>query len=167
MKQSAGILVYRKKGSGVEVLLAHPGGPFWAKKDVWSIPKGELGDGEEALAAARREFEEELGVLPPHGDVIELGTTKQPGKINHIWAVEGDLDISKFQFGSLVKLQWPPRSGEYIEFPENDKAAWFDLAKAKTKLFKAQVDFIDRLVEKLGLTISEIDNKPPDQQTLL
>ncbi len=167
MKQSAGTLVYRRKNDSVEVLLAHPGGPFWAKKDVWSIPKGELADGEDPLAAAKREFEEELGLPPPTGELLELGSTKQPGKVNHIWAVEGDVDIGTLQFGSIIKLEWPPRSGQQIEFAENDKAKWFDLAAAKTKLFKAQVEFIDRLADKLGVVIDAPLQSENSQQTLL
>ncbi len=167
MKQSAGVLVYRQKNDFTEVLLVHPGGPFWAKKDVWSIPKGELDQGEDHLTAAKREFEEELGVMPPQGKLIDLDTTKQSGKINHIWAVEGNIDLKTLHFGSIVKLEWPPRSGKQIEFPENDRAKWFDLVTAKAKLFKAQVEFIDRLAEKLGVTINSSMPNENSQQSLL
>src|SRR5437660_2520772 len=110
MKQSAGILVYRRKGDKVEVLLAHPGGPFGAKKDVWSIPKGELDDNEDRQAAGKREFEEELGVPPPAGELIDLGTSKQSGKINYIWAVEGEVEVANLSFNSMFTIEWPPRS---------------------------------------------------------
>jgi predicted NUDIX family NTP pyrophosphohydrolase len=168
MKQSGGILVYRRRGNTVEVLLAHPGGPFWAKKNAWSIPKGELEGDEDHKKAAEREFEEELGVKPPTGEWLDLGTTKLSGKTNYIWAVEGDIDLKTLRFGSMVKMEWPPKSGEQIEFPENDRAKWFDLVTSKTKLFKNQQEFIDRLADKLGVNIGETGKpKPGQQQTSL
>lgn len=166
MTQSGGILVYRWRDDSVEVLLIHPAGPFWAKKDVWSIPKGELDEGEDHLKAAEREFEEELGLKPPRGDMHDLGTSKQGKKINYIWAVEGDIDINKCKFESTFTMEWPPKSGQKQEFLENDRAEWFDLATAKTKLFPAQLIFIDRLAVKLGTKLPEATNTN-SQQTLL
>jgi predicted NUDIX family NTP pyrophosphohydrolase len=167
MKQSAGILVYRKSKDGIEVFLTHPAGPFWAKKDTWSIPKGELDDGEDHLAAARREFVEETGMEPPAGDYVKLGDIKQgSNKINYIWAVEGDLDPAKFVCESTFTIEWPPNSGRMQEFPENDRAAWFDLESAKRKLFKAQAPFIDRLAEHLGAEIKQSTSGPTSQQSL-
>lgn len=163
-KQSAGILVFRKKSGAVEVLLAHPGGPFWAKKDTWSIPKGELGEGEELQAAAEREFAEEVGFERPAGALIDLGQAKQSGKTNYIWAVEGDVDLNKFKSNTFT-MEWPPSSGKEEEFNETDRIAWFDLATAKTKVYKYQVDYFDRLAEALGTTIEE--TSVPEQQTLL
>lgn len=168
MKQSAGILVYKKEGAGIKVLLAHPSGPFWAKQDTWSIPKGELDEGEDHIKAAKREFEEELGVKPPEGKLIDLGSTKQSGnKTNYIWAVEGDIDTNTLQFNSTFTIEWPPGSGNMREFPENDRAEWFNLSTAKTKLFKAQILFIDRLAERLGVTLQESQTFENSQQTLL
>lgn len=166
-KQSTGILVYRRGKNGVEVFLTHPAGPFWAKKDTWSIPKGELDDGEDHLVAARREFIEETSLEPPEGEYIELGEAKQgSSKVNHIWAIEGDLDPAKFVCTSTFTLEWPPKSGNIQEFPENDRAAWFDIATSKQKLFKAQVEFIDRLIQKLSLD-EETVTAEAAQQTLL
>ncbi|HTB48789.1 MAG TPA: NUDIX domain-containing protein [Verrucomicrobiae bacterium] len=162
-KQSAGILVFRGNPRSVEVLLVHPAGPFWAKKDTWSIPKGELDEGEDHLAAAFREFEEELGMLPPAGELLELGSMKQSGgKTNYIWAVEGEFNVKLFK-GNTFTMEWPPKSGQQQEFPENDRAAWFDLATAKRKLFKAQIVFIDRLAERLKIEMTP----EPEQQSLL
>ena len=159
-KQSAGILVYKKSDGIHQVFLAHPGGPFWAKKDSWSIPKGELHDGEDHLTAARREFEEELNVPVPRGELIDLGSLKQSdGKINFIWAVEGDIDPEKCVFDDFLTLEWPPKSGKMHTFAENDRAEWFDLNTAKQKLFKNQVEFIDRLAMKLKVTL-ETDISP-------
>jgi len=164
-KQSAGILVFRKVNGAAEVLLVHPGGPFWAKKDSWSIPKGELEADEELLSGARREFEEEVGFPPPKGELIDLGESKQSGgKINFIWAVEGDVDLKNFQSNNFT-MEWPPKSGQQQEFPENDRAAWYDLTTARSKLFKAQASFIDKLAEALNVTV-EIETKL-EQQSLL
>lgn len=167
MKQSAGILVFRRKENIVEVLLAHPGGPFWAKKDQWSIPKGELEDNEDHEAAARREFKEELGFEAPQGELIDLGTLKATNKINQIWAVEGDPDLKQFAPESTVTMEWPPRSGQKQEFPESDRIAWFSLFKAKQKLFKNQAEFIDRLAEKLGVSIDEEPSSEDSSQQAL
>jgi predicted NUDIX family NTP pyrophosphohydrolase len=163
-KQSAGILVFRRTADTVEVLLVHPGGPFWAKKDTWSIPKGELEADEDLLSAAVREFEEEVGFKPPEGQRISLGEAKQSGKTNYIWAVEGDADLKRFKSNTFT-MEWPPKSGQEQEFPENDRARWFDLAAAQGKVFKNQTGFIERLAETLGTTIEV--NAKPEQQSLL
>src|SRR5262249_6681496 len=126
-QQSAGLLMYRRHGGVVEVLLVHPGGPFWAKKDdgAWSIPKGLFEDGEEALTAAKREFEEETGQAPPTGPFTALGVFKQPrGKLVHAWAVEGAFDLSAFRSNKFT-MEWPPLSGRIAEFPEADRGGWF------------------------------------------
>ena len=166
MIQSAGLLVFRRTGESPEVLLTHPGGPIWGKRDSWSIPKGELGEGEDHRTAAFREFDEEVGIEPPAGTLIDLGEIKQRSdKINFVFALEGDLDITKFVCHSTFTMEWPPHSGVQAEFPENDRAAWFDLPTAKQKLFKAQTGFIDRLAEKLAVEVVEITE--PEQQSLL
>ncbi len=154
--------MFRRQANGVEVFLVHPGGPFWGKKDVWSIPKGELDGEEDHLQAAKREFGEETGLKLPVGKLISLGEGKQPGKINYIWAVEGDLDVNAFHCSSTFAMDWPPNSGQQQEFPENDRAAWMNMATAKQKLFQAQTIFIDRLAEHLGTTLDE----PPEQASL-
>jgi predicted NUDIX family NTP pyrophosphohydrolase len=148
-KRSAGILLYRRTPSGPEVFLIHPGGPFWAKKDKWSIPKGEYHDGEPPLDAARREFQEETGA-PVEGDFAPLGVIRQPaGKEVTAWAVEGDFDPATLVSNTCV-VEWPPRSGRQIEIPEADRGAWFDLATARGKIFSGQDAFLDRLAESLG-----------------
>ena len=142
---SAGILMYRRKG-GLEVLLVHPGGPFWRTRDLgaWSIPKGELDDEEDPEVAARREFTEELGV-EASGPLQSLGQVRQrAGKIVRGYALEGDLDVSSVRCNE-VSMQWPPRSGRTINFPEIDRAAWFDLTVAKEKILAAQQPFLDQL----------------------
>jgi predicted NUDIX family NTP pyrophosphohydrolase len=149
-KQSAGILLYRVTSSGLEVLLVHPGGPFWAKKDAgaWSIPKGEFQKGEDALAAAKREFSEETGLVV-HGALVPLGPAKQPsGKVIHAWALEGDCDAKGIS-SNLFTMEWPPRSGQHAEFPEVDRAEWFTVDRAKQKLLKGQVVFLERLGDQL------------------
>jgi predicted NUDIX family NTP pyrophosphohydrolase len=153
-KRSAGILLYRERGGAPEVLLVHPGGPYWAKKDlgVWSIPKGEYEDGEEPLACALREFEEELGSAPPTATPSDLGETRQAGgKLVRAWAVEGDLDPATIQSNTFT-LEWPPRSGAMREFPEVDRAEWFALAEARRRINPAQVVFLERLRELLRAT---------------
>ena len=150
-KQSAGILLYRRRAGAPEVLLVHPGGPFWAKKDLgaWSIPKGEYGEGEDPRACALREFEEELGTPPPGDALIELGTVKQTGgKLVTAWALEGDLDPVGVRSNTFT-LEWPPRSGVMREFPEVDRAEWFPPAEARRKINPAQVAFLERLLEAL------------------
>ena len=151
-KRSAGILMYRGSPPRVELLLVHPGGPFWAKKDrgAWSIPKGEYGEGEEPLAVARREFEEELGSAPPQNGFIPLGELVQPSrKIITAFALEGDFDpatLKSYRF----ELEWPRGSGRMQSFPEIDRAAWFALAETREKIQAGQAPFIDRLIERLG-----------------
>jgi predicted NUDIX family NTP pyrophosphohydrolase len=150
--RSAGILLHRTGSEGREVLLVHPGGPFWAKRDdgAWSIPKGEYDDGEEPLAAALREFEEELGSALEHvGELRELGEVRQRNrKLVMAWAAEGDLDAAAVR-SNTFEMEWPPRSGKRQAFPEIDRAEWFGLARAREKLIPAQVAFLDRL-EALG-----------------
>jgi len=146
-KRSAGLLLHRTRDGVREVLLVHPGGPFWARKDAgaWSIPKGEYQEGEDPLACARREFEEELGSPPPAGEVTELGTIKQSGgKQVTAFAVAGDLDPDAIE-SNTFELEWPPRSGRTQEFPEVDRAGWFGLDAAREKLNPAQVALLDRL----------------------
>ncbi len=146
-KRSAGILLYRRTGSESEVLLVHPGGPFWAKKDLgaWFMPKGELQDGEEPLAAARREFFEELGTHVPAGQPLELGTVKnRSGKLIYAWGLEGDLDLTTFKSNTFA-LEWPPRSGKMLDFPEVDRAQFFPLEAAASKLHPAELPLLERL----------------------
>jgi predicted NUDIX family NTP pyrophosphohydrolase len=146
-KVSTGILVYRRRANGIEVLLVHPGGPFWAKKDAgaWTIPKGEPGPHEDLLAAARREFAEELGTTPPPGRFDQLApVTQKGGKVVHAWAVEGDFDTSTMVSNSF-RLEWPPRSGRHIQVPEVDRAQFFDLETARTMINPAQSAFLDQL----------------------
>jgi predicted NUDIX family NTP pyrophosphohydrolase len=150
-KHSAGILMYRFQEGGVEVFLVHPGGPFWAKKDdgAWSIPKGEFNfEEEDALEAAKREFEEETG-FSVDGSFIPLDTVNQSGrKMVHAWAIEGDCDPARIK-SNTFQMEWPPRSGKQQEFPEVDRAEWFDIDTAKKKLLKGQVAFLERLINKL------------------
>ncbi|MBA4021523.1 MAG: NTP pyrophosphohydrolase [Gordonia sp.] len=146
-KRSAGLLLFRQIDTTTEVLIAHPGGPFWARKDdgAWSIPKGEYGDDEEPLAAARREFVEELGLDVPAGEVIELGDVKQSGgKVVTAFAIGADLDITD-AVSNTFEMEWPPKSGKLTAFPEVDRVAWFDLDTARVKLNKVQREFLDRL----------------------
>jgi predicted NUDIX family NTP pyrophosphohydrolase len=153
-KTSAGLLLYRnsRDGSGIEVLLAHPGGPFWRKKDegAWTIPKGEFTDDEDPLAAAKREFEEELGAAPPSGDYIQLQPIKQKnGKIVHAWAVEGDFDPNTLK-SNTFEMEWPPKSGRMQNFPEVDRASWFASDVAKKKILTGQGALIDELLLRFG-----------------
>lgn len=149
---SAGILVYRGESpSELEVLLVHPGGPLWAKRDVgaWSIPKGEYEPDEDALAAARREFAEELGVAPPDGPYADLGEIRQKsGKLVHGWAVRGEVDTREITSNTAV-VEWPPRSGRTIEIPEVDRAEWFVLDAAQEKVNPAQAKLLERLRDLL------------------
>jgi predicted NUDIX family NTP pyrophosphohydrolase len=150
--KSAGLLLYRRRKGRIEVLLGHMGGPFWARKDerAWSIPKGEHPDAEDALAAARREFAEETGTRPPDGPTLDLGEVRQSGgKRVTAWAVEGDLDPATVK-SNTFQLEWPPRSGRRQEFPEIDRAGWFDLDTARRKIVKGQVALVDRLEERLS-----------------
>jgi|SRR5207244_645895 predicted NUDIX family NTP pyrophosphohydrolase len=153
-KRSSGIFMYRHRSprAGIELLLVHPGGPFWAKRDwgAWSIPKGEYVDGEEALAVAKREFEEETGVCPQGGDFIPLGDLVQPGrKIVTAWALEGDFDPSTLK-SNQFELEWPPKSGRKAYFPEVDRAGWFSPADARRKILPGQSEFIARLLKAVG-----------------
>jgi predicted NUDIX family NTP pyrophosphohydrolase len=152
VKRSAGLLLYRHRGDALEVLLGHPGGPFFARKDdgVWTIPKGEYEPDEEPLAAAYREFTEEIGTAPPDGEPVPLGETRQSnGKLAVVWALEGDLDVTGIAC-NLFDLEWPPRSGRIQQFPELDRASWFDLPTARRKAFASQGPFFDRLVVHLS-----------------
>jgi predicted NUDIX family NTP pyrophosphohydrolase len=144
---SAGILLHRRGDAGREVLLVHPGGPFWARKDLgaWSIPKGELDDGEDPRACALREFAEETGTHLPAGALDELGSVKlKSGKVVLAFAVEGDLDAATVA-SNTFELEWPPRSGRMQSFPEVDRAGWFGLEEARERLNPAQAAFVDRL----------------------
>jgi predicted NUDIX family NTP pyrophosphohydrolase len=139
--------MYRRAGQAVQVLLVHPGGPFWARRDAgaWSIPKGEYGPDEDPLTAARREFVEELGIAP-QGECHPLGEVKQKGgKIVTAFALEGNLDAGAISPGSF-EMEWPPNSGRRQSFPEVDRAAWFEVAEARSKILPAQAAFIDRLL---------------------
>jgi len=151
---SAGLLVYRisqNAEEALEVLIVHPGGPFWARKDsgAWSIPKGEYEEDESAQTAACREFREEIGLPVPPGDLVELGSLRQPGgKVVTTFAVAGDVDLTTFR-SNTFELEWPKGSGRMLEFPEVDRAKWVELSDARVKLHKGQVPFLDRLVEQL------------------
>jgi predicted NUDIX family NTP pyrophosphohydrolase len=150
-KISAGLLLFRRGRTGLEVFLAHPGGPFWAKRDagVWSIPKGLLDEGEEPLAAACREFEEETGIQP-RGPFQPLGSVVQKaGKAVHAWAWEGDADPGLVK-SNAVRTEWPTGSGRWLSFPEVDRCAWFDLTTARQKMIPAQAEFISRLETALA-----------------
>ena len=149
--RSAGLLLYRRAPGGLEVLLVHPGGPIWARRDAgaWSIPKGEYEGGEEPLAAARREFAEELGVEPPEGDPVALGEiTQKSGKRVAAWALPGEVDAGAIE-SNTFELEWPPRSGQIQEFPEVDRAEWFGLGQAREKINPAQASLLDRLAEQV------------------
>jgi predicted NUDIX family NTP pyrophosphohydrolase len=151
-KTSAGILLFRRSGDGIEVLLGHPGGPFWKKKDTgaWTIPKGLIASGEEPLEAAKREFAEETGHTP-RGEFVSLGDAKQPGgKIVHVWTAEDDWNAEELKSNSF-QMEWPPRSGRQQSFPELDRAAWFSMAEARDKILKGQLVFLSRLGEALRL----------------
>jgi predicted NUDIX family NTP pyrophosphohydrolase len=151
-KLSAGVLLYRFTDASVEVLIGHPGGPFWAKKDdgAWSIPKGEYVEGEDPWLAAHREFEEELGKPPPDGPRLELPPLKQPsGKIVTAFAVEGDLDLDG-AVSNTFTLEWPKGSGNVREYPELDRVGWFSVSEARSKLLKGQRPLLDLLADEVG-----------------
>ncbi len=163
-KRSAGLLLFRRVSGRLEVLLVHPGGPFWVKKDegAWSIPKGEVDEDEDLLAAAKREFEEETG-FTASGDALPLGALRQPsGKVILVWAVEGDLDPSGVR-SNTFSVEWPPKSGLFREFPEIDRAAWLSMEAAQGKILKGQAPFLLRLVELLDERESTASSpsKPP------
>ena len=153
MKRSAGILLHRTRDGVLEVLLVHPGGPFWVRKDAgaWSIPKGEYADDEDPRACAAREFEEELGTpLPDDAELTEVGTVKlKSGKRVTAYAVEGDLDADAVTSNTFT-MEWPPRSGRTASFPEVDRWGWFDLAEARRRINPAQAGLLDRLAEQVG-----------------
>ena len=149
-RRSAGLLLFRRRDGELEVFLVHPGGPFWAKKDLgaWSIPKGEYAEGEDPLSAARREFEEETGFAPP-ADSAALGEVKQAGgKVVMAWAAEGDCDPGKLVSNTCV-IEWPPRSGRKLEIPEVDRAGWFLINEARERILKSQQPFLDRLAARV------------------
>jgi predicted NUDIX family NTP pyrophosphohydrolase len=151
-RTSAGVLLFRHAGEDLQVLLVHPGGPFWTKRDLgaWSIPKGECDAGEDPRAAAWREFGEELGTPVPDGEALELGEIRQKaGKVVLAWAVAGDLDPERIT-SNTFEMEWPPRSGRTQSFPEVDRAGWFGLAEARERINPAQVALLDRLSEALG-----------------
>jgi predicted NUDIX family NTP pyrophosphohydrolase len=144
-------VLYRRRVGDLEVLLVHPGGPFWQRRDegAWSIPKGELAENEDRMEVARREFQEELGTAAPNGEATPLGEVRQAGgKVVYAWALPGDLDVTRIS-SNTFEMEWPPRSGRMQEFPEVDRAGWFDLDTARRKLLPAQRAFIDRLEEQL------------------
>jgi predicted NUDIX family NTP pyrophosphohydrolase len=160
-RTSAGILLWRRRGGLLEVLLAHQGGPFWIKKDHghWTIPKGEIEPGEDIVAVARREFAEETGHQVPEGRLVDLGQIQQKsGKVVRAWAVEGDLDPSK-AFSNTFDLEWPPRSGRMQSFPEIDRVEWFGFDEARQRLKAAQTPFLDRLC-------AEVQPNAPSHKTL-
>ncbi len=153
MKQSAGLLVYRIVRNELEIFLVHSGGPFWAKKDLaaWSIPKGEFEEGEDPLQAAVREFNEETGLAVPDGKPVPLRPVKQSGrKYVHAWYLKGDFDASAVQ-SNTFEMEWPPRSGKQMTFPEVDKAGWFRIAEAREKVYKGQIPIIEQLISALSL----------------
>ena len=148
---SAGLLMYRLRNGIVEVFLAHPGGPYFTRRDegYWTIPKGEIESGENLLAAARREFEEETGIRP-RGEFLHLGTIKQKGgKIVHGWAFQGNWDESQPIKSNLCSIQWPPSSGQFLDFPEVDRAEFFDIPEAERKIKETQQLFLHRLISAL------------------
>jgi predicted NUDIX family NTP pyrophosphohydrolase len=150
-KRSAGILLFRRRDGLAEVLLVHPGGPYWAKRDVgaWSIPKGEYEDDEDARACALRELEEELGADAVKGELVELGEIRQRGgKVVTAWAAEGEFDPAALRSNTFA-IEWPPRSGTIREFPEIDRAEWFTIAEARERMLPAQVPLLERLGERV------------------
>ncbi|HSE61037.1 MAG TPA: NUDIX domain-containing protein [Candidatus Saccharimonadales bacterium] len=161
VKLSAGLLLYRSMDHGIEVLLVHPGGPFWAGKEdgVWSLPKGEYNKAEEPHAAAKREFTEETGFAIPEGDLLPLGEVTYGNKKVVAWAIEGDADVAQLK-SNLITIDWPPKSGKTMEIPECDRAEWFDLATAEMKLVKGQVPFIQALAKVLHVEAPKM--APPE-----
>jgi len=158
IKQSAGLLLFRHRDDAIEILLGHPGGPFWRNKDAgsWSIPKGLVAEGETPLAAAKREFAEETGHRP-RGKSLPLGEARQPGgKIVHVWAVEDDWEPTGLQ-SNTFEMEWPPRSGQRQTFSELDRAEWFGMAEARVKVLKGQTVFLDRLLT----VIADNSTMPP------
>jgi predicted NUDIX family NTP pyrophosphohydrolase len=151
-KKSAGLLLFREVSGQLEVLLVHPGGPYWAKKDdgAWSIPKGEFDGGEDALSAAKREFREETGLTLPEGELIQLQPIRQPGgKLVYAWAMNHDLDPAGLK-SNTFSMEWPPKSGRQQEFPEIDRATWFAIETAAHKILKGQVPLVEQLQQQRG-----------------
>lgn len=147
-KKSAGLMMYRRRGGKLEIFLAHPGGPLWAKKDRWTIPKGEYEDGEAPFDAAKREFQEETG-FTAGGEFLELGEIVQPGgKRVLAWAFEGDADPAAL-VSNTCTIEWPPQTGRQLEIPEVDRGAWFPMEAAREKIFKGQEALLDRLARLL------------------
>ena len=163
-KLSAGIMLYREQSKGIELFLVHPGGPFWAKKDAgaWSIAKGEYQPDDDALAAAKREFFEETGTQVPAGPEVELGMVKYSNKELTAWAVKGSVDARRIHSNTFT-MEWPPRTGRKQDFPEVDRAGWFDTSTAMQKLVPGQVPLVERLIAQLQLDMPAI----PEQTTLL
>jgi predicted NUDIX family NTP pyrophosphohydrolase len=158
-RRSAGLLLYRGDAAGIEVLLVHMGGPFWAAKDdgAWSIPKGEYGEDEDPLAVAKREFAEELGIPPPPGDYEHLGSVRQAGgKVVTAFARRADLAVGSIT-SNAARIEWPPSSGRFVEFPEVDRAEWTLPARARRRLVRAQVALLDRLLERVGVVVDVED----------
>jgi len=154
-KHSAGLIVFRRTDTGPEVLIAHMGSPWWAKKDfgAWSIPKGLIEEGEDPLAAAKREFSEELGLPVPDGDFIQLGAIEQHNnKSVAAWAVEADIDASQIK-SNTFKAEWPPRSGKTQDFPEIDRAQWFSLSEAVKRVVRGQAELFKRLAQHLDVKV--------------
>jgi predicted NUDIX family NTP pyrophosphohydrolase len=159
-KESAGILMYRLRNSTLEVFLAHPGGPYWARKDagVWSIPKGEFSEKEDRLSEAKREFQEETGIFP-EGNFVALKPVRQPGgKVVYAWAVKGDCDAETITSNTFL-MEWPPRSGKYQEFPEVDRAGWFTMDVAKERILKGQVSLLEELSQIVEKTLASGDEQ--------
>lgn len=165
-KLSAGIVLYRPRGESVEILLVHPGGPFWAKKDegAWSIPKGEHTEDEDAFAAAQREFKEETSFDLVPDAPTELGEVKYGNKLLRAWAVKGSIDARRVK-STMFTMEWPPKTGKKREFPEVDRAGWFLPADAKRKLVSGQVELVNRLCEQLAISAGTGEN--PSQMSLL
>ena len=164
-KTSAGLLLYRHC-TELKVFLVHPGGPFWTSKDAgsWSIPKGEFADGEEPLQAAKREFTEETG-FTVSGEFRSLDPLKQPGgKLIYAWAIEADCDPAQIR-SNLFSLEWPPKSGKMRQYPEVDRAAWFNLSEAGEKILPGQVGFIEQLIANLGITKSQSPKTASSQKS--
>jgi predicted NUDIX family NTP pyrophosphohydrolase len=152
VRRSAGLLLFRRTGNGIEVLLGHMGGPFFTRRDAgaWSVPKGEYGPDEAAWDAACREFEEELGLAPPDGEAVPLGeVTQAGGKVVTVWAIEADLDVATVVPGTFT-MEWPRGSGRIQEFPEVDRVEWLGADRARAVIVKAQAAFLDRLEERIG-----------------
>jgi len=160
-KKSAGLLLFREASGHLEVLLVHPGGPYWAKKDdeAWSIPKGEFEEDEDPLSAAKREFREETGLTLPEGEFIPLQPIRQAGgKLVYACAMNQDLDLAAFKSSNTFSLEWPPKSGRQREFPEIDRAAWFAIETATHKILKGQAPLLEQLQQQRGSHAQSSEN---------